>query len=304
MNGFRQDIKKEKTEIIQINLGNRCNQTCEHCHVNGSPEGDRNMDGETADNIIDKLIELDVDQVEFTGGAPEMNANLPRFIEKLSTYGKSITVRTNLSVLDCPEFDYYFDLYKKFSVNLVASLPCYGEENVDKQRGQGTFDKSIRVLKKLNGMGYGKGPLKLNLVYNPGGAFLPGSQSELEEAYKENLLKDHGIVFDSLITIANNPINRFREKLEKEGCYDSYVQLLKDSYNENNLGKLMCKRLISVDFKGNTYDCDFNQVLGMKMDERKFWDLDLENLDKCIKADDHCFACTAGSGSSCYGALE
>lgn len=304
MNGFRQDITKERTEIIQINLGNRCNQACEHCHVNGSPDGSNNMSKETADRVLEKLISADVDQVEFTGGAPEMNGNLPRFIEELSACDKSVTVRTNLSVLDSPEFDCYFDLYRKFSVNLVASLPCYGEENVDKQRGKGVFEKSIRVLKKLNELGYGKGELKLNLVYNPGGAFLPGSQKELEDAYKENLYRDFGIVFDNLITIANNPINRFREKLEAEGSYESYMQLLKDSYNEDNLDKLMCRRLVSVDFDGSTFDCDFNQVLGMKMSEKKFWELDLESADQCVKAGDHCFACTAGAGSSCYGALE
>jgi len=306
MSSFNSDILKGKIEIIQINLGNLCNQECEHCHVAGSPIGENNMSRETADKIIGKLIDMDVKQVEFTGGAPEMNKNLPHFIEELckNNKNKNITVRTNLTILDSPEYSFYYDLFKKYKVSLVASLPCYDKENVDAQRGTGVYNKSISVLKKLNELGYGKGELKLDLVYNPLGDFLPGDQTELEKDYKANLKESAGIEFNSLITIANNPINRFKEKLVKENKFESYMKLLKDSYNEKNLDKLMCKRLISVDFEGNIYDCDFNQVLGMKINDTKFWDVDFSDFKPAIKVGEHCFACTAGAGSSCYGSLE
>jgi radical SAM/Cys-rich protein len=306
MSSFNSDILKGKIEIVQINLGNLCNQECEHCHVAGSPIGENNMSRETADKIIGNLIDMDVKQVEFTGGAPEMNKNLPHFIEELckNNKNKNITVRTNLTILDSPEYSFYYDLFKKYKVSLVASLPCYDKENVDVQRGTGVYNKSISVLKKLNELGYGKGELKLDLVYNPLGDFLPGDQTELENDYKANLKESAGIEFNSLITIANNPINRFKEKLVKENKFESYMKLLKDSYNEKNLDKLMCKRLISVDFEGNIYDCDFNQVLGMKINDTKFWDVDFSDFKPAIKVGEHCFACTAGAGSSCYGSLE
>jgi len=304
MNTFKSDILKGKIKIIQINLGNLCNQECEHCHVAASPTGENNMNKETADKIVKKLIVMDVKQVEFTGGAPEMNKNLPNFIEELSRNNKNITVRTNLTVMDSPEYFFYYDLYKKYKISLVASLPCYGEENVDAQRGTGVYNKSISVLKKLNELGYGKDDLKLDLVYNPIGDFLPGDQIELEKEYKANLKNSAGIEFNNLITIANNPINRFKEKLIIENKLDSYMKLLKDNYNKNNLDKLMCKRLISLDFEGNIYDCDFNQVLGMKINDKKFWDVDFSDFYPAIKVADHCLACTAGDGSSCYGSLE
>lgn len=233
-----------------------------------------------------------------------MNGFLPKFIKELSQAGKHITVRTNLTVLYDEDYCFYYNLYKENKVHLVASLPCYTKENVNSQRGTGVFEKSIHVLKKLNLLGYGKEDLQIDLVYNPLGDFLPGKQSELEVAYKDNLKTEFGIEFNHLITIANIPINRFKNKLVHENKYESYMKLLKDNYNENNLDKLMCKKLISVDYQGNVYDCDFNQVLGLKATDKKLWDADSSDFNSHIITGEHCFGCTAGAGSSCYGQLE
>lgn len=303
MSSFKSIITKDKVEIIQINLGNLCNQQCDHCHVSASPMGKDNMKLDTVVKIINKLKEIDVKKIEFTGGAPEMNEFLPKFIQELGAAGKDLTVRTNLTILSDEDFCFYFNLYKEFKVHLVASLPCYCEENVDTQRGLGVYEKSIKVLKKLNDFGYGTEDLQIDLVYNPLGDFLPGNQSELELSYKENLRSNYGIEFNRLITIANIPINRFKEKLVKENKYENYIQLLKDNYNEKNISKLMCKKLISVNYEGYVYDCDFNQVLGLKTTDRKLWDILPSDFNSGIITGDHCFGCTAGAGSSCFGQL-
>lgn len=300
-----QEIYKGKVSIVQINLGNRCNLQCEHCHVGGSPEGHRNMDKETAIKILNKIYHMDVEEVDITGGAPEMNENLPMIIEGLAKNGVKTTVRTNLVILDNPKYGAYFDLYKKYRVKLIASLPCYLEENVDTQRGSGTFKSSIKVLKKLNELGYGKDDLELNLVYNPLGDYLPPQQCALEKDYKNYLEDKYDIIFNNLLVLTNNPINKFKEKLLRENKLESYMKLLKENYNPVTIENLMCKTLISVDYAGNVYDCDFNQALGMGIEKnQKFWEINFDKEKIKIKLGEHCYACTAGSGSSCYGVLN
>ncbi len=221
-----QKLTKRKIEIVQINLGNKCNQTCLHCHVEGSPSGRRNMDHSTAQKIQEALIKLNIPIIEFTGGAPEMNPNLKFFIERLSKCGKKVTVRTNLTILEHPDYSFYTDLYKNHRVHVVASLPSIFEEVTDRQRGKGVFDSSIRVLKKLNEMGYGTNGLLLDLVYNPVGDELPPEQTQLEKEYKDLLKEHYGISFSHLIPLVNCPVTRFKNFLTRKGKYDQYIELL------------------------------------------------------------------------------
>ena len=298
-------INRNKIDVIQINLGNMCNQECEHCHIDASPSGSQNMNRETAVKIIEKLKKIDIANVEFTGGAPEMNPNLKLFIEELSLL-KNITVRSNLTVLSLPKYSDHADLYKKYNIKLVVSLPCYTEENVNKQRGNGVFQKSIDMLKKLNAMGFGTNSHKLDIVYNPGGPFLPGDQKELEKDYKKILNEKYNITFNNLITITNVPINRFKKFLEKDNKLNDYMDMLKNKYNPDTLSNIMCRYLISVDYEGNVYDCDFNLALKKKTiacEKKKFWDIDFDRVLPDITFDTYCYACTAGSGSSCHGAI-
>jgi len=305
MNLLNEKLIRKKIEIVQVNVGNLCNQECEHCHVEGSPQGENNMDRESAEKIIKKIIDMGVTEVDFTGGAPEMNENLPFMLEKLYANNIKITVRTNLTVLDTKKYEYFLDLFKKYEVKLVASLPCYLEGNVDKQRGNGVFNSSIRMLKKLNDIGYGTGTYALNLVYNPRNESLPAPQKDLEFDYKNTLKGRYDVEFDNLITIVNSPIGNYKKKLMEEGKYNSYMALLKDNYNGDIVKNVMCKRLISVDYNGEVYDCDFNRALKFKAIEegKKFWDIDFSK-EQDIALAEHCYACTAGSGSSCYGALD
>ncbi len=299
------EITRKKIDVIQINLGDRCNQECGHCHINGSPSGNRNMDKETAIKIIEKFKTTGIANVEFTGGTPEMNPNLKLFIEELSLL-KNITVRSNLTVLSLPEYSDHADLYKKYNIKLVVSLPCYTEENVNKQRGKGVFQKSIAILKKLNTMGFGTNSHKLDIVYNPGGPFLPGIQKELEKDYKKMLNEKYNISFNNLITITNVPINRFKKLLEKDNKLNDYMDLLKEKFNPLTLDNIMCRYLVSVDYKGELYDGDFNLAMDKKIiscEKKKFWEIDFSNFSSDISFDTYCYACTAGSGSSCHGAL-
>ncbi len=301
-----QNLRKTKIKIIQINLGNKCNQNCYHCHIGASPKGSNNMDYHVASRVLTKILNLDLDSIEFTGGAPELNPNLPMFLEELYKYGKQTTVRTNLTVLNIPQYAFYINLYKKFKVKIVASLPSCFKELTDKQRGFGVFDKSIKILKKLNEVGYGTGDLILELVYNPQGIILPPPQEELEKDYKK-LLKDlYNITFNSLITITNTPIGGFKKYLLDEGKYDDYLRLLVDNFNPETLDDVMCRHLISIDYQGFIYDCDFNLALGIRVkdyEEQRFWDIDLENFNPEITCMEHCYACTVNRGSSCYGIL-
>jgi radical SAM/Cys-rich protein len=303
---LQQEMIKQPVTIMQINLGNRCNQACTHCHIQASPEGSHNMDRKTAEKIMHKLIASDIKDIEFTGGAPELNINLPWFIEELAKNNKNITVRTNLTALDMPEHGFYFELYRKCRVKIIASLPCYLQENVDRQRGAGIYQRSIAVLKKLNTRGYGSDGLTLDLVYNPSGDFLPPEQHLLQCDYTQFLKEHYGVTFNTVIPITNAPVGRFREILRKEKKLKHYRELLRKSHNPATMDKLMCKTLVSINYQGYVYDCDFNLALNRSVkgyENVRFWEIDLVGFTPEITFDEHCYACTAGHGSSCYGAL-
>lgn len=310
------DVDKEATkrkplEILQVNMGNLCNQSCKHCHVGAGPDGKNIMSKETVDEVLDFLKKKKELTLDITGGAPELNPNFRYLVEDARPLVKEIIVRSNLTVLlekgqeDTPEF------YGRNKVRVVCSMPCYARENVDKQRGGGVFDKSIDVLKMLNAKGYGRADdLKMDLVYNPGGALLPGPQKQLESEYKKHLKEDHGIDFNNLITITNAPIKRFKNVLDETDGYESYMDLLKENFNTEVVPNVMCRKLLSVGWSGALYDCDFNQALGMPVldpsgNTLHIGDIDPDDLDgMSICFADHCFSCTAGSGSSCQGSLE
>jgi len=295
-----QKLYKTKIEVVQINLGNRCNQTCYHCHMEGSPSGKRNMDRSTAQKILEALIKLNIQNIEFTGGSPEMNPNLKFFIKGLSKYGKKLTVRTNLTILELQDYSFYPDFYKKYKIHVVASLPSIFEEVTDRQRGKGVFHSSIRILKKLNEMGYGTNGLLLDLVYNPAGDNPPADQTLLEKEYKESLKKYYGIFFNNLIPLANSPIGRFKDFLVRLGRYDHYMEFLKKNYNQKTLDRLMCKSLISIDDEGKVHDCDFNLAIGRRIkgyENKKFWEIDLSRFVSEIALGEHCYACTVNQGS-------
>lgn len=308
MSALWADKKLVKTDIqiIQINLGNKCNQSCSHCHIGASPNGKKNMDESVARGILSKLVDISTDTIEFTGGAPELNPNLEMFLSELGRYGRQIVVRTNLTVLDIPQYSFYIDLYRLYKVKIIASLPSYFKDITDKQRGEGVFYKSIKVLQKLNSIGYGFGNLSLDLVYNPEGMYLPPSEKELERDYRDFLKKKHGITFNRLLTITNAPIGGFRRYLLRHNQYGDYMKMLVNNFNPETLNNIMCRRLISIDYKGYVYDCDFNLALGVKIkgyEDDKFWEIDFDNFNPEITCGEHCYACTVNRGSSCQGAL-
>jgi len=303
-------LERSVLDIVQVNLGNLCNQYCLHCHVGGSPEGKRNMDFKTVEMVISFLRENPGLTLDITGGAPEMNPNFRHMITAARPFVKSILVRSNLTVMlepgqqDLPEF------FTAHRVKIIASLPCYTKVNVDGQRGNGAFKKSIHVLRILNRAGYGReNGLVIDLVYNPAAGFLPGKQKELEKTYKEKLESNFGITFNNLITITNAPIGRLGSRLEEEKRLDEYLELLDRSFNPRTLSNIMCRTLVSVDYHGFIYDCDFNQVLGLGIKDKGGDHLHLSSISASdlighkILTDAHCFCCTAGSGSSCAGAL-
>ncbi len=299
-------IKRDRVEVVQINLGNRCNQTCTHCHIAASPRGSRNMKRETAERILNHLTDSYIREIEFTGGAPELNPNLQLFIEKLSLNNKNLAVRTNLTVLDIPDYSFYVDLYKQYKVKVISSLPGVFEDTVDKQRGKGTFETSLKIIKRLNYAGYSTNGLVLDLVYNPSSDYLPPDQRQLEEEYREILRDRYGVSFNNLMTIVNAPIRRFKGQLQKMGKLYDYIELLKQKYNPDTLENIMCRHLISVDYEGNVYDCDFNLALNKKIkgyDNKRFWEIDFNGFNPEITFGKHCLACTANTGSSCHGVL-
>jgi radical SAM/Cys-rich protein len=302
----RLDFKKERIDLIQINLGNKCNLQCSHCHVDASPSGDKNMDEATAVKIIAALKESDVRNIEFTGGAPELNPNLKMFIENLSGQHKNMAVRTNLTILNLPAYSFYCDLFAKYKVKVIASLPDIFPDTTDKQRGEGVFKKSIKVLNKLNNLGYGTNGLSLDLVHNPAGDYLPPEQNQLEKIYKKFLMEKYNISFNRLISMVNSPIKRFGDSLKQECKLEDYMNLLKRNYNPDTLNKIMCKSLITIDHDGYIYDCDFNLALNIKTkgcEDKKFWEIDLSDFSKEISFAGHCYACTVNQGSSCHGTL-
>ena len=302
-------IVKDKVLSLQMNLGYLCNLSCSHCHLQAGPQRTETMSRKVVDDCLGFVIRTAVKMVDITGGAPELNPHLHHLVEGLrrAPSVQSIVLRSNLTLFNQPEYADLPSFLAANGVEIVASLPCYLEENVRSQRGDGVYPSSIEALRKLNRIGFGTGGPRLNLVYNPGGGFLPGPQPALEAAYKENLADRFGISFSSLYTITNMPIGRFRQDLEREGSLDSYLNLLADNFNAANLEKVMCRSQISVDWQGQVYDCDFNQVLRLPVDapDNYIGTLTLEQLSGAqVKLGEHCFACTAGTGSSCQGSLS
>ncbi len=303
-------IYKEPIETLQINIGYKCNQACKHCHVNSSPLRTEKMSNEII-SLIPKIIDkYKIKTLDITGGAPELHPEFKNLIASLSTKEVDIIDRCNLTIFfeegyeDLPQF------LAKNKVIVTASLPCYEKDIVEIQRGLGVFEKSINAIKILNDLGYGKKEtgLQLNLVYNPVSPILPPSQEILEKNYKKILFEKYNIVFNNLYTITNMPINRYEESLRREGKLNTYYKLLKENFNENNLENLMCKKTISVNWLGEIYDCDFNQQINFRENKgpKTLSDLLDESFtfDYGIAVKEHCFACTAGAGSSCGGTLS
>jgi len=295
-------------ETLQVNLGLRCNQQCAHCHLEASPQRDETMGWGVMEMVLKAIKSSGCQLVDLTGGAPELNPHFRQFVAALRREGASVQVRTNLTVLLEPYMEGMPEFFRKHRVRLVASMPCYLEENVRAQRGPGTYEKSIAAIRILNALGYGSDPeLPLNLVYNPGGLFLPPAQSALEEDYRRELGQRYGIVFNHLLTIANMPLGRFRNELDRQGRRETYLRLLRDSFNLQTVSGLMCRNQLSVGWDGTLYDCDFNVALGLPVNHgapdhiKNFKPGDL--MKRRIVTGDHCFGCTAGSGSSCGGAL-
>ena len=302
-------VKKEHIETLQINIGLKCNQACKHCHVNSSPLRTEKMSYEII-SLIPKVIEkYKIKTLDITGGAPEMHPEFRNLITTLSDKNIDIIDRCNLTIFFEDGFEDLPQFLAKNNVIVTASLPCYEKDNVELQRGYGVFDKSINALKILNDLGYGKQKdgLQLNLVYNPVNPILPPSQEILEEDYKRILFEKYNISFNNLYTITNMPINRYADSLNRENKLDSYYKLLKENFNKNNLENLMCKKTISVNWQGQIYDCDFNQQINLKGNKGPKTLSDLVNksfkFNYGVAVKEHCFACTAGAGSSCGGTL-
>ena len=298
-------LKPTSIEIFQVNVGKMCNQVCAHCHVDAGPDRKEIMTRETMQQCIDAIKDTDIKTVDLTGGAPEMNPHFRLFVEELSSLGKDIIVRCNLTIIlanpkyhDLPEF------FRKHKVNVVSSLPYFNAKRTDAQRGDGVFEKSIKALQMLNTVGYGKedSDLQLDLVYNPAGAFLPGDQKALEDQFKRKL-KDFDIVFNNLFAITNLPISRFLEYLIRSEKYVDYMNELVNAFNPVAAQGVMCRNTLSIGWDGAIYDCDFNQMLDLKVNApNHISNFDLSALTKRdIIVNQHCFGCTAGAGSSCGG---
>ena len=305
------DIQRGNVTTLQVNLGYKCNQTCVHCHVNAGPNRKEMMSVETINTVIEYLHKQDIQTLDITGGAPELHPKFNDLIKAARQQSTNVIDRCNLTILEEPGYENLAKFLSDYQIKIVASLPCYLKENVDQQRGKGVFEKSIRALRKLNALGYGTNNenLKLTLVYNPQGPHLPPPQDALEKDYR-NYLANYDVSFDNLFTIINMPIKRFGSTLISQGKFDDYMQLLRDSYVEKNLESVMCKSLISVDWQGYVYDCDFNQMLGISIPDKskvrthlsELMGIDLDGRQ--IAVADHCYGCTAGQGSGCSGALN
>jgi radical SAM/Cys-rich protein len=317
MNTFAQKLAEHsiplcrgRAEILQVNAGKLCNLTCVHCHVNAGPKRKEIITRQTIDRIIDWLAKTDIPTVDLTGGAPEMIPDFRYFIERVRVLQpcRMVIDRCNLTILLEPGYGDLADFLAKQRVEIIASMPCYSAENVNAQRGEGVFEGSIAALQLLNSLGYGiDSALPLHLVYNPVGAFLPPSQAELEADYKRELKKNFGIVFNKLYTLTNLPIGRFASYLRHNNKLDEYMKLLIEAFNPATIDGLMCRNTISVGWRGEVYDCDFNQQLGMQWENGVpifLWDVDPQTIDnREIMTGAHCFGCTAGAGSSCGGAI-
>lgn len=305
-------IYRDALTTVQVNLGYVCNQQCLHCHVNAGPNRKEIMTKDNIDYVLEFLRHSNATTLDLTGGAPELNPNFRYIVEGARKLGVKVMDRCNLTILKETGQEDIAEFFAQHQVEIIASLPCYSQENVDKQRGKGVFNGSLAGLKKLNDMGYGQdgSGLILNLVYNPTGPFLPPPQQTLEHDYKKTLNDQFGIQFNNLFTITNMPIQRFGSTLVSKGQFQDYMQLLRDSYQKSNLESVMCRTLVSIDWQGYLYDCDFNQMLKLpaplsgkpKTHISDLLSIDLEG--KPIVVMDHCYGCTAGQGSSCGGALD
>ena len=304
-------IRRRRLDTLQANLGYKCNQSCVHCHVNAGPTRTEMMAREIADEVIAFLGAARVSALDITGGAPELNPHFRHLVIGARSLGVRVMDRCNLTILEQAGQEDLAQFLAANQVEVIGSMPCYLQDNVDRQRGGGVFQSSIRALRKLNAEGYGEptSGLKLNLVFNPQGASLPPNQAKLEQDYKQHLADNYGVAFDHLYTLANMPIQRFGSWLLSKGQFDTYMQLLKSSHREQNLDSVMCRTLLSVDWQGYVYDCDFNQMLGLPLrlagkPRAKLSDLLGKDLaGNPIVVADHCYGCTAGQGSSCGGAL-
>ncbi len=310
-------LRRGGLEILQVNLGYRCNLSCTHCHVNAGPKRTELASRETIEDILTFARREGISVLDITGGAPEMNPHFRYLVEQARQMSLEVIDRCNLTILNEPGYEDLAEFLACNRVTVAASLPCYQEENVSEQRGRGVFTASINALQKLNQLGYGRHPeLRLNLVYNPNGTFLPPEQKQLQSAYKAQLFDNYGIEFNELFTIANMPISRFGSMLLSKGLYEEYMTLLRDSYSPDNLKSVMCLNLVSVDWRGYVYDCDFNQMLNWPLRESSDFiatdrpPIHVTQLSRSqlegnpIVTGDHCYGCTAGQGSSCGGALN
>jgi radical SAM/Cys-rich protein len=302
-------IGRVRLDTAQINLGYRCNQSCVHCHVNAGPKRKERMEFDTIRQVLDLLRRGEVSTLDLTGGAPELNPHFRYLVESARGLGLRVIDRCNLTILEEPGCADLAEFLAARRVEITASLPCYLEDNVDRQRGRGVFEASIRALRKLNALGYGQpdSGLMLNLVYNPQGPTLPPDQRELEAAYHRELEARYGIVFNRLFALTNMPIQRFASTLLSKGQFEAYLRRLKEAHQEENLGGVMCRSLISIDWQGYVYDCDFNQMVGIPLGGRRrhVTEIDPAELEgQPIATAEHCYGCTAGCGSSCGGALN
>jgi len=306
-----EDFNRRGIDVLQVNMGKYCNLACTHCHVESGPNRTELMSRETVDAVLRFLGRTNIPTVDITGGAPELNPTFDYLVESTVGLGRHVMDRCNLTVIFEPGKDYLPQFFKRHRVELVCSLPCYSEENVDRQRGKGTFELSIRALQIFNELGYGQSEsgLVLNLVYNPVGPHLPPPQDQLEQDYKRILKEKFGIIFDRLYCLSNMPITRYATHLKLRGEYEQYMELLESSFNASTLDQVMCRNLISVGWEGTIYDCDFNQMLDLPIRgaDGKALNISTLSVDQVqhlpVMVGDHCYACTAGSGSSCGGAL-
>lgn len=292
---------EEHLDVLQMNIGRKCNLLCKHCHVNAGPARTEEMSKEVMDACLTFAKEQNIATIDITGGAPEMNPHLEYLIEESSRICNHVIIRTNLVILLEKEYEQLMEVYAKNKVEIVCSLPYYRAAEMDKVRGEGSFDKAIEVIKHLNAIGYGRNPeLVLNMVYNPAGAFFPPDQEAMEKEYKQKLLQDFGIEFNSLYTLYNNPMGRFGAFLQRSGNLKRYMKKLFDAFNADTVGALMCRMQISVDYDGQLYDCDFNLAAGIPVvGNQKIFDVTGKPYQvRKIRMDKHCYACTAGAGSS------
>jgi radical SAM/Cys-rich protein len=304
-------LRRDHLDTLQVNLGYRCNQACLHCHVDAGPKRTEQMPADGVDDVLRFLEARNVPVLDVTGGAPELHPAFRSLVVRARALGADVIDRCNLTILEEPGQADLAAFLASHRVRVVASLPCYTADNVDRQRGAGVYERSMRALRTLNALGYGNGTsgLALDLVYNPLGPSLPAPQAALERDYRRELQARHGVVFDRLLTLANMPIARFRRTLEATGKLEGYLDLLRRSHRDENLDQVMCRGLLSVDWQGYVYDCDFNQMLGLPLvaearPRSRLRDLLATPLEGApIAVADHCFGCTAGQGSSCSGAL-